>query len=235
MAYQSQQSGNWDIWVAQPAGGQPVNRTADHTGNDRYPSWSPDGSQKERLLVNSDRSGNPDLWILPRDGGEWMQITSEPAPDSNARWSPNGQNIVFHSHRTGNREIWVMPVGGGPARQLTDGKATNTDSWLPAWSPDGREIAFSSSGSGDVSIYIMPSDGGKARQVTKRPDQDWYPDWSPDGEWLVFTTEDRLWRVPAAGGNPEPLTEAGWGGAPRWSRDGKRVFFDGMPGTNRNV
>ena len=103
---------------------------------------SPDA---ERLLVQSDRSGNMDLWVLPRDGGEWMQVTSEPTPDWYLRWSPNGQDIAFFSYRTGNREIWVMPVSGGPAHQLTDGQATNTESWLPAWSPDGREIAFSSS------------------------------------------------------------------------------------------
>ena len=192
---------------------------------------SPDG---ERLLVRSDRSGNADLWMLTRDSGELMQVTSDPALDSCPRWSPDGQDIAFHSYRTGNREIWVMPVSGGPARQLTDGKATNTESWMPTWSPDGREIAFSSSGSEDVSIYVMPSDGGKARQVTRRPEEDWQPNWSPDGEWLVLTAEDRLWRVPAAGGNPEPLTEGQW--VARWSRDGKRVYFAGRPGTtSRNL
>ncbi len=126
-----------------------------------------------------------------------------------------------------------MPVSGGPARQLTDGKATNTESWMPAWSPDGREIAFSSVGSGDVSIYVIPRDGGKARQVTRRPESDWHPNWSPDGEWFVFQAEQRLWRVPAAGGNPEPLTEAE--NVPRGSRDGKRVFVAGRPGTRRNL
>ncbi len=128
-----------------------------------YVDMSPDG---KRLLVSSDRSGNADLWMLPRDGGEWMQVTSEPTPDWQPKWSPDGQDIAFYSYRTGRREIWVMPVSGGPARQLTAGNATNPESWFPAWSPDGREIAFSSSGGGeDVSIYVIPRDGGKARQV----------------------------------------------------------------------
>jgi serine/threonine protein kinase len=38
-------SANWDIWVGQVRGQQPLNRTADHLGEDRFPSWSPDGSQ----------------------------------------------------------------------------------------------------------------------------------------------------------------------------------------------
>ena len=45
VAYESGQSGNWDIWLAPVGGGQAVNRTADHAGIDRYPSWSPDGRQ----------------------------------------------------------------------------------------------------------------------------------------------------------------------------------------------
>jgi TolB protein len=187
---------------------------------------SPDG---ERLLVSSDRSGNADLWMLPRDGGELMQVTREPTPDWYPRWAPDGQDIAFYSYRTGNREIWVMPVSGGPARQLTDGQATNTASRAPTWSPDGREIAFVRVGSGDASIYVMPRDGGKARQVTRRPESGWFPDWSPDGEWLVFGGQQRLWRVPAAGGNPELLTEGRR--VSRWSRDGKRVYFAGRPGT----
>jgi len=35
---------NWDVWVSQVRGEQPLNRTADHLGDDRFPSWSPDGS-----------------------------------------------------------------------------------------------------------------------------------------------------------------------------------------------
>ena len=101
-------------------------------------------------------------------------------------------------------------MSGGPARQLTDGKATNIESWLPAWSPNGREIVFSSSL--EHSIYVMPSDGGEGRQVTKRRREIFF-DWSPDGEWLVFMQSvqsgPQLWRVPAAGGNFEPLAKEG--------------------------
>ena len=39
--------------------------------------------------------------------------------------------------------------------------------------------------------------------------------------------------MPAAGGNPEPLTEAR--NVPRWSKDGERVFFAGRPETMRNL
>jgi Tol biopolymer transport system component len=105
---------------------------------------------------------------------------------------------------------------------LTDGKATGTDSYQPTWSPEGREIAFMSTHGGDVDIHVIPSEGGEARLLTSLAEEGWQPDWSPDGEWLVLHP-GKL--VPAVGGDPEVLTEGG--GTPRWSRDGKQVFFDG--------
>ena len=45
LAFQSDQSGNFDIWVAHLGGGAPVNRTEGRAEVDTKPSWSPDGSK----------------------------------------------------------------------------------------------------------------------------------------------------------------------------------------------
>ena len=45
LAYHSNASGNFDIWIKQLGSGDALNRTADHPGVDQFPSWSPDGSQ----------------------------------------------------------------------------------------------------------------------------------------------------------------------------------------------
>ncbi|MFQ5789000.1 MAG: hypothetical protein ACE5JI_00835 [Acidobacteriota bacterium] len=185
-------------------------------------------------MLSSDRSGNPDLWMLPLGGGEMMQVTNDPTPNWFPIWSPDGQEIAFYSYRSGNREVWVMPVSGGPARQLTDGKATGRESYQPSWSPDGRELAFSVSQDVIMNIYVMPREGGDARQVTNRPEQDWYPFWSPDGESLVFESNGFLWKVPSAGGEVERLTD-GPGDFPRWSRDGRHIFFTGVRERSRNL
>ena len=74
---------------------------------------------------------------------------------------------------------------------------------------------------------------GEPRQLTKHPSEDFYPVWSSDGQWLVFTTSrdgpSHLWRVPVAGGAPEPL-DAGAGEYARWSPDGQHLFFRGSAG-----
>lgn len=49
---------------------------------------------------------------------------------------------------------------------------------------------------------------------------------SPDGRHVAFTLDGRIHVVPRAGGEPRPLTIPGSdASAPRWSRDGKFLYF----------
>ena len=188
-----------------------------------------DVSRDGRILVSSDRGGNWDVWMLPAAGGELQQLTTDPGVDAGPRWKPDASGLVFYSSRTGHREIWTMPMGSGPARQLTWGE---TERLYPAWSPDGKEIAAEG-----VGLSVMAAQGGEERRLTDRA-EDLHPDWSPDGRWVAFSsTRDgtqTVWRVSAAGGEPERLIK-GEGSWPRWSLDGNQVYFIGRGDRANNV
>jgi Tol biopolymer transport system component len=195
---------------------------------------SPDG---ERLALNSDRSGNPDLWILTMATGELIQLTSESTPDWHPTWSPDGRELAFYSFRSGNREVWVLPLGGGPARQLTEGRTASVESVGAFWSPSGREIAFARRTGVKSDIYVVPAEGGASQLVAKSLSGSGFnqhPSWSPDEKSLVFSADGFLWRVPAKGGEPERLTK-GPARYPRWSRDGRHIFFTGIRERAGNV
>lgn len=148
LAFVSNRSGSWDVWVQSPHGGDPRQITV-HEGMDHSPRWSPDGT---RLAFHSDRSGNGDIWIYEFDSGTITQATASPAFDHYPTWSPDGQYIAFHSNRGGAFDIWVIPVEGGQAVQVTSGPHNDM---RPVWSPDGTAIAFNSDRSGSTDIWTL--------------------------------------------------------------------------------
>ena len=182
-----------------------------------YIDVSPDG---ETLAVSSDRNGAQDLWLLPAAGGEMRQLTTEPTPDWRPSFSPDGSEMAFYSYRGGNRDLWVMPISGGPARQLAPHEAAE---YHPDWSPDGNWISFASTRDGAMVVWIVSAEGGEPRKVGAGNTSDW----SPDSKRLALRGRGGIELVDAEGGEPEQISEGG--ANPRWSPDGREVYFGRQP------
>ena len=120
IAFESQRSGNADIWIQPVAGGAAIQITDDEAA-DRAVRWSPKG---DRLLFVSERSGGRAIWTVdPFDSSRSpVQVTNEGDgfAGSLVSWSHDGSEIVFSSDRTGNWDLWAIPAAGGQARQITD-------------------------------------------------------------------------------------------------------------------
>ena len=122
------------------------------------------------------------------------------------------------------------PVDGGPARQVSN--TPQGGAIAPAWSPDGRQITFNT-GRYESDIWIASSSGAHARSFP-HPADDTFPEFSPSGRWLTFGSNrsggDRLWRMPAGGGDASPVTPEHHGPLVfhRYSPDGSHIYFVGM-------
>ena len=191
LAYESNQSGNWDIWVKQLGGGDPVNLTGDNTGPDRYPSWSPDGrqiaflSQRDlgwSLLTMASVGGNPrkvvSLSIDPASYRGAPQWSSDGAEMAVAVWdSPRNFAEIVSLETQEKRRIALPQHEGNPCLDLS-------------WSPNGRIFAYvTAEDAAEVTqLWTVPFSGGEPTPVTDGRTNDRSPIWSADGRKLFFVS-----------------------------------------------
>ncbi|TDI98625.1 MAG: hypothetical protein E2O76_07755 [Caldithrix sp.] len=208
LAFDSNRSGNMDIWMMRKDGSELRPVTTDKA-HDWWPSWSPDSKQ---IVFHSLRSGNRDIYVKPVAGGAVTQLTSHPAKDWSPVWSPDGEEIAFGSHRQGNEDVWVVSRKGGEPRQLT---RHGTDDNGVIWSPEGRRLVFRSNRTGRYELFLIPAEGGEPVQLTHGAAINIYPSfWSADGS-AIYARARRgsdgagfnIWSVSVADGSTRQLTD----------------------------
>src|SRR5262249_25573690 len=160
--------------------------------------------------------------ILPPDG--WSFI-----PTGSLAVSPDGRDLAFVALSAQRKTaLWVRPIGSLAARVLPDTEGAS----FPFWSPDGRFIAFFANGK----LRKIDSSGGTSQTICEAPIGRG-GSWNRDGV-IVFAPRNRtaLYRVPAGGGEPEPLTKfEGEEGSHRWPvflPDGRHFLFVALGGSS---
>ena len=197
VAFNSERSGNQDIWVMPTAGGEMQQLTTDRAP-DISPNWSPDGQQ---LTFYSLRSGNRDVWIMPAAGGTARQLTTHEATDWFPSWSPDGTEIAFGSNRNGNDDIWVVAAAGGEPRQVSDDRGPD---YQGKFSPDGRWLTFQRQGA----VWRVPTAGGEPERLTNGSEAKW----RLDSQELYFVRRNtagqrNVWVVSLANSAERQVTE----------------------------
>ncbi len=221
VAYQSDETGNPEIWLMDLKSRVPLRLTND-PGSDTSPAWLPDSSG---LLFASDRSGSLSIYKIPRLGGEPILLL----PDAmNPSISPDGAKVAFaRPDAAGQFRIGVAPLGDpGRATILTGRNDGLWDHLHPAWSPDGTTICYEDF----RDLWVVPAAGGKPSRLTNDHAWNLEPAWSPDGRAIYFSSyregTHALWRIPASGGKPGRITSGmGPEGHPSVTRSGSRLAY----------
>ncbi|MFV3130763.1 winged helix-turn-helix domain-containing protein [Niveispirillum sp. KHB5.9] len=195
LAFASDRSGMFEIWVAEP-GQAPAPVTQFQGPFTQSPRWAPDG---RRLALVSTVDGAPGLFILDGTSGRLRQV----APDAGAEdrapaWSRDGQRLYFASNRLEGWRIWITRPPYDQAMPITE----------PGWrvakeSADGRWLYMVKEGEGG--LWRQLSDGGPAEKVADLPDAYDSESWvvGPAGVYLVERPGNGLARIlllPADGG-----------------------------------
>jgi Tol biopolymer transport system component len=139
IAFASNRSGYFEIWVCGKDGANPRQLTSFGGPDVGSPRWSPDG---RHIAFDAQPGNNPDVYVVESDGGPVQRITSQPSDDARPSWSGDGRWIYFRSDRGGTRQIWKIRYTGRaePAEhveQVTTGTAHEAFE-----SPDGGWVYF---------------------------------------------------------------------------------------------
>ena len=198
LVFDSDRSGNADIYTMATAGGEAVQLTTDSAG-DYSPAWSPDGT---RIAFHSLRTGNRDLFIMNADGTGLTRLTSDPREELDPSWSPDGRAIVVEVMAAtdfARENFVVVPLDPG-----ADGGQTLTGVGdFAEWSPLGDVIAFHA----NDGIRLMGLERDSSRLLVSNAadgTEAFYSAWAPDGRTLFYLARgDAGWMIraiPSAGG-----------------------------------
>ena len=95
LAFQSDESGNNDIWVAQLGGGGAVNRPVDRVEEVRKPRWSPDGSQIA-FLSGTDVFAMPARWVARLARCTLRKVRASVLKLTGRRTGPSSRSFSWH-------------------------------------------------------------------------------------------------------------------------------------------
>jgi tricorn protease len=162
-------------------------------------------------------------------GGDAIRITRTPAPETDIRWSPDSNRVIYLSARNRRQQIFEYDLTRNSELQLTN---SDTDDDSPAFSPDGKLLAFVR---GEHDLEVLSLDTKKERTLASGFLAQPVIAWSPDSKFIAYTIVGaksfRNVNVIAVEGSvkAQPVSFLANGETASriaWSPDGKYLLFD---------
>jgi serine/threonine-protein kinase len=190
---------------------------------------SPDGTHTAAAV----EIGTWDIEVQDLRTGATSQIAVPAEVASDPAFSADGRTIFFAANNANTGELYQATVGSAsPPRRLVRDTVLNVNS--PAPSPDGRTLYYVRfrGGRSDIYAHALDQPDSADRAVVATAARERSPSPSPNGRWLAYDSDEsgrrevyirstdpsrsERWQVSTAGGT-----------TPRWSKDGRELFYVG--------
>jgi eukaryotic-like serine/threonine-protein kinase len=193
----------------------------------REASLSPDGA---KAVV---RHGL-DLWIHDLQRGTRSRLTSGNAANILPLWSRDGTRIIFASNRGGDWDIYSQPADGS---QLAEALLKRPyDQFPESILPDGTLLYDEIHPKTSRDLWTLSPDG-KTTPLRVTPFNEGQGRFSPSASsgsgsaprWVAYTSDEsgrnEVYVQSYPSGTNRTAVSNGGGSQPRWSRDGKELFY----------
>jgi len=189
---------------------------------------APDGT---RVLFSRAQAqiGTFDLWMTDVSRGGEQRLTSDLTSEVNGVWQRDGRAVFFGADRGGpphlfrkdlrtGAEVEVVPAGG---LQIADDV-----------SPDGLALAFSDRTAGGLTLWTIPVQGTPTKSALMSSAAGVSQiRFSPAGRFMAFMSNEsgrsEVYISPYPSTGEKTLVSTTGGTMPRWSHDGRELFFVG--------
>jgi eukaryotic-like serine/threonine-protein kinase len=202
-------------------------------------SISPDGKRAAVARIENLQVRSADLYLLDFQRSINTRFTFGKGYNFHPVWSPDGSRIVFASNREGVYNLYLKPVSGIKHEELL--LKSSEHKWPYSWSGDGRFLLYSAEDpKTKEDLWVLPMDGNhepiRLLHTEFRENEGTF---SRDMRWIAYVSDEsgknEIWvcafsppsgeALPTTGG--KWLVSKGGGTNPRWSMNGKELYYLG--------
>ena len=205
------------------------------------PTLLQDGTKVAYVVPHGEGNGlafgdvRNEVWVKSLVDGREAPVIADDYSRWSQQWSPDGMRLAYErrNRRTNEKQLVVWSNQSHEEEPLT---TLGSSLWTYDWSRDGNWLlATTEEGIWLVPVASAPHAESAAQKIISDPAYQLYqPHFSPDGKWIVFEAvanspgpESTLYVAPAPSGGPWTRITDGrhWDDKPRWSPDGKTIYF----------
>jgi Tol biopolymer transport system component len=202
------------------------------TVGEKSEAYSPQLSRDGRRALVVLGDPNNDIWVYELERGVRTRLTTAAQVQVSPVWSPDDAEILYCSQRlSGESAEFVLATlasdGAGEKRVRYRSKERIEPS---DWSRDGRYLIVDRGNIGAQDVWVVPlSEPDKAFPLVQSQFSERGGQFSPDGRWVAYqslqTSRNEIYVTAFPQGKGRWQISAGGGTQPRWSPDGRELYF----------
>jgi serine/threonine protein kinase/Tol biopolymer transport system component len=190
----------------------------------RVPRVSPDGRQLAFAIGDQ----QVDIWAYDLSRRSFDRLTDSASWDAYPLWQPGMNAMAFSSMREGPAAIYRIGLRSETVEKLVTAEHSN---YPGSWSPDGKLLAYwQENPETGLDIWVYSVETASQEPFLRTAYNESAPEFSPDGRFIAYESNEtgqqlEVYIRPYPEVNPSTRISTDGGRSPRWSADGRELFY----------